>query len=389
MLAAIDLMTWSHLINGSTGVNIPLYFAVKNYLGTILVLMNFEGNIVERYNYDAWERRRNPDTWEYTNVPEPTLIDFGYTGHEHWDKVNIINMTGRLYDPYISDPESSQALNRYTYVNNNPLIYNDPTGEVWQIAIYLGWKYLKTAHDNRDRETGKWDWKLEGFRAQNGDLGLISYFLLGANMNFNGGFSIDGTFEVDEFSATIEDIVSIEPERTGTMAYSKGYTREEQMELGLRYYGGDYSGSFKDNIYFIADALNQINPIALGWDAITGYSGGTDRFGNPQSNIETTIGAASVALPLIKGASLIKFNPFGIKNGVGVKAGRFEFMYENPNAGGGTIFSYKSPNGYKFRLDYHGFHDYGRTLHFHTNYWGFSNSPHRSLDVFFFGVPIK
>ena len=139
MLAAIDLMTWCHLINGSRDVNISLYFAVKNYLGSILVLMNFEGNIVERYNYDAWGRRRNPDTWEYTNVPEPTLIDFGFTSHEHWDKVNIINMTGRLYDPYlarvlnpdpfVSDPGSSQALNRYTYAMNNPYVYFDPNGK--------------------------------------------------------------------------------------------------------------------------------------------------------------------------------------------------------------------------------------------------------------------
>lgn len=184
--------------------------------------MNFDGNIVERYNYDAWGRRRNPDTWEYANVPEPTLIDFGYTGHEHWDEVNIINMTGRLYDPflarflnadpYVSHPESSQALNRYTYVNNNPLIYNDPTGEVWQMAVYLGWKYLKTAHDNRDRETGEWDWDLETFRAKNGDWSTFFYFVGDATMNFNGGFNIEGSFNVN--GVPVVGVV-YEPENTG------------------------------------------------------------------------------------------------------------------------------------------------------------------------------
>ena len=78
--------------------------------------------------------------------PEPTLIDFGYTSHslsrcggKHWDEVNIINMTGRLYDPYlarvlnpdpfVSDPNNSQALNRYTYAMNNPFTYYDPNGK--------------------------------------------------------------------------------------------------------------------------------------------------------------------------------------------------------------------------------------------------------------------
>ena len=64
--------------------------------------MNFVANIAETYNYDAWGRRRNPEDWTYNNVPEPTLIDFGFTSHEHWDKVNIINMTGRLYDPRLA-----------------------------------------------------------------------------------------------------------------------------------------------------------------------------------------------------------------------------------------------------------------------------------------------
>ena len=90
---------------------------------------------------------------------------------------------------------------------------------------------------------------------------------------------------------------------------------------------------------------------------------------------------------LLRKASQV--NPFGINNGYGFKIGRTEFMYSNPNAGGGTIFSYKSLSGGKFRLDYHGFGSRGKTTHFHTNYWGYSNSPHRSINPFYFGRPIK
>lgn len=94
-----------------------------------------------------------------------------------------------------------------------------------------------------------------------------------------------------------------------------------------------------------------------------------------------------IEILLMRKASQI--NPFGFNNGYGFKIGRVELLYENPSVGGGTIFSYKSSLGGKFRLDYHGINYYGNTTHFHTNYWGFSSSPHRSLNPFFWGQPIK
>jgi len=71
------------------------------------------------------------------------LLDRGYTGHEHLDSVGLIHMNGRLYDPmtrrflapdnYVQDPYNTLpiaiGINRYGYVYNNPLSYNDPSGE--------------------------------------------------------------------------------------------------------------------------------------------------------------------------------------------------------------------------------------------------------------------
>lgn len=52
--------------------------------------------------------------------------------------VGLVHMNGRVYDPTIGRflspdpnvqiPESTQGFNRYTYVNNNPLSYSDPSG---------------------------------------------------------------------------------------------------------------------------------------------------------------------------------------------------------------------------------------------------------------------
>ncbi len=100
--------------------------------------MNLDGSYAEQYSFDPWGRRRNPTDWTFNNVPAPTLIDRGYTGHEHLDEFGLINMNGRMYDPVISrflsvdpiiqSPDNSQTLNGYSYCINNPLKYTDPSG---------------------------------------------------------------------------------------------------------------------------------------------------------------------------------------------------------------------------------------------------------------------
>lgn len=110
----------------------------SDHLGSPLLLTNQTGQIVEEYSFDAWGRRRNPADWTYNNIPASTKMIRGYTGHEHLDEVGLINMNGRMYDavlgrfvqpdPIIQDPGNIQNLNRYSYVLNNPVNYNDPSG---------------------------------------------------------------------------------------------------------------------------------------------------------------------------------------------------------------------------------------------------------------------
>lgn len=111
-------------------------YVIKDHHGGMYATVT--GNTVERYNFDAWGRRRNPQTLSYDNVS--TSIDRGYTLHEHYDEFGLINMNGRLYDPLIGrmlspdiviqDEQNSQAYNRYSYCFNNPLRFTDPSGYV-------------------------------------------------------------------------------------------------------------------------------------------------------------------------------------------------------------------------------------------------------------------
>jgi RHS repeat-associated protein len=69
--------------------------------------------------------------------------------HEHLDNFGLINMNARLYDPeigrfispdpYVQAPTFSQSFNRYSYCLNNPLIYNDPSGEFFYIVPNISW----------------------------------------------------------------------------------------------------------------------------------------------------------------------------------------------------------------------------------------------------------
>jgi RHS repeat-associated protein len=119
-----------------------IYF-LKDHLGSTDVITDSTGAVQTRYSFDAWGRRRDV-TWAafFPTVPtslwQTALTTRGYTGHEQLDEVGLVNMNGRVYDPelgrffsadsIIQDPTNLQSLNAYSYVQNNPLSFTDPTG---------------------------------------------------------------------------------------------------------------------------------------------------------------------------------------------------------------------------------------------------------------------
>jgi len=127
-----------------TGSNMQLYYVLTDYLGSITGITDASGNVLEKLSYDPWGRRRNPNNWTDYTV-QPSLFDRGYTGHEHLDQFGLINMNGRVYDPFLARflspdpfvqaPEYSQNYNRYSYAWNNPLKYTDPSGEFIHLII--------------------------------------------------------------------------------------------------------------------------------------------------------------------------------------------------------------------------------------------------------------
>ncbi|MYY44009.1 polymorphic toxin type 44 domain-containing protein [Elizabethkingia anophelis] len=120
-------------------------FLHKDYLGSILAISDEEGRLIEESHFDAWGVSTG---WRKLGNPldmakEERLLNRGYTSHEHFEDTGIIHMNGRLYDPllrrflnadpYIQDPYNTQIYNKYGYVMNNPLLYNDPSGKLFGI----------------------------------------------------------------------------------------------------------------------------------------------------------------------------------------------------------------------------------------------------------------
>lgn len=129
--------------------NASLYYVHQDYQGSVTHLTNTQGQLVEEYSFDAWGRRREPQTGAYLATPTTgRILDRGYTSHEHLpDEFNVINMNGRIYDPlvgmmmspdnYVQDNTRAVNYNRYAYAFNNPLKYTDPSGEIVFTAMAL------------------------------------------------------------------------------------------------------------------------------------------------------------------------------------------------------------------------------------------------------------
>ena len=131
----------------SDGEAQKLYYLHRDYLGSIVMLTDENGNIAERRHFDPWGQPIKVEDGAGKVLQGLTLLDRGFTGHEHLQTVGLINMNARLYDPvlhrflqpdnFVQDPFNTQNFNRYGYCLNNPLMYVDQNGEEIITAIVV------------------------------------------------------------------------------------------------------------------------------------------------------------------------------------------------------------------------------------------------------------
>ncbi|WP_026711072.1 RHS repeat-associated core domain-containing protein [Flavobacterium filum] len=146
------------LLTGNALTSLNHYYLHRDSQSSIVAISKADssGALVEQRYFDAWGNLKNAIVSNVSITPNSLgwisslILDRGYTGHEHLNTVGLIHMNGRLYDPklkrflspdnFVQDAFNTQNYNRYGYVLNNPLLYTDPSGEVFGIddAIIIG-----------------------------------------------------------------------------------------------------------------------------------------------------------------------------------------------------------------------------------------------------------
>jgi RHS repeat-associated protein len=114
-----------------------------NHLGSASVITDQYRDWKERIEYFPFGSYRE----DVKNPSDPNFPDANYTftDQEDDDELGFYNYGARLYDPIlgrfispdriVQTPENPQSLNRYSYCLNNPLIYTDPSGEIFEWLV--------------------------------------------------------------------------------------------------------------------------------------------------------------------------------------------------------------------------------------------------------------
>jgi RHS repeat-associated protein len=117
-----------------------------DHLGSISVITDANGLVVERLSFDAWGKRRHPDGTDDTTGSITSQSTRGFTGEEELSVAGLVHLNGRVYDPLparmtsadptVTDPMNAQGWNRYSYVGNDPLAFTDPNGFSWLSSFF-------------------------------------------------------------------------------------------------------------------------------------------------------------------------------------------------------------------------------------------------------------
>ncbi len=113
------------------GPNAGTYFTHGDHLGSLNVLTNSQGVEVQRLTY-------LPFGETHSNQGSVDFHQRRYTGQEQDPETGLYFYNARYYnpalgrfispDPIVPEPGNPQNLNRYSYVNNNPVNLVDPSG---------------------------------------------------------------------------------------------------------------------------------------------------------------------------------------------------------------------------------------------------------------------
>ncbi len=114
--------------------NGTLYWLLTDHLGSTAITASADGTTeLAELRYKAWGEYRDSGY-----APSDTPTTYHFTGQREDATIQLLFYNARFYDAalgrfiqadtIVPNPADPQALNRYSYVRNNPLRYIDPSG---------------------------------------------------------------------------------------------------------------------------------------------------------------------------------------------------------------------------------------------------------------------
>jgi len=131
----------------SVNMNGEEYFYIRNLQQDIVALADKNGTIVAEYIYDAWDNILNLDEVNANSIAR--LNPYRYRGYRYDAETGRYYLNSRYYDPEIGrfinaddvrylEPGLLNGLNLYAYSGNNPVMYSDPNGNSFILAMLIG-----------------------------------------------------------------------------------------------------------------------------------------------------------------------------------------------------------------------------------------------------------
>jgi RHS repeat-associated protein len=130
-------------IYSPTGSTPLVHYIREDHLGSVSGILNSDGTSYVKESFSAFGARRSSCTWSGPPTAGSlqainAVTRHGFTWQTALGNMGLNDMNGRIEDaatgrflspdPVVQNPAFTQSFNRYSYVNNNPLTYSDPSG---------------------------------------------------------------------------------------------------------------------------------------------------------------------------------------------------------------------------------------------------------------------
>jgi len=237
-----------------------LQYFLTDHLGSTVATTDSNGTLTSQQRYLPFGGTR-------TNVTAPNSLgtDFGYTGQRQLDagmgglmdyKARFYSpMLGRFVQPDTIIPGGPQGLNRYAYVRNNPVNFNDPTGhrpcgdgERWDCDGRLNPTPPLPSGGGGDDEEDEEDDPIDSLGSSNESDDLLDVYLTGWE-NFGQAWSI---------------------------------WTNPNASYGQKWFAGAYMSYWGG-----AHGMFVVGVVILSWEAIAGLAIGASADGDPTNEIRT------------------------------------------------------------------------------------------------------